>query len=234
MQLRTALTTGLTILAMGIATTHARAGAPGSDPAPPDPTAISTPLVDPAPFDIAKGRSIFDSAAAAAAQSPVITTSTNEHQFGAGVRLGALGGSIGASVRYFFYSGPLGVQAEISGNGLDFGPFGDLRTIQFSPSVLYRFLEQRPNAPIGLIPYAGGGLSFVHTDYQDDPFFDEFDDTTVGVLLYGGVEVVFDKVPNLGVSGELTFTGNDDLDFAFGSISPGGVRFTAAGHWYFW
>jgi hypothetical protein len=56
----------------------------------------------------------------------------------------------------------------------------------------------------------------------------------VGVLLYGGVEVVFDKVPNLGVSGELTLTGNDDLDFAFGSISPGGVRFTAAGHWYFW
>ena len=233
MHLRTALTTGLTILAMGIATTHTWAGEPGSDPASPDPTAISTPLVDAASFDLAKGRSIFGSAAVAAAQAP-LTTSGNEHQFGAGLRFGALGSSVGASVRYFFYSGPLGVQAEISGKGLDFGPFGDFRTIQFSPSVLYRFVEQRFQAPISLVPYGGAGLSFVHTNFEDDPFFEDFDDTSVGVLIYGGVEFFFDKVPNLGASGELTFTSNDDLDFTFGTSSPGGIRFTAAGHWYFW
>jgi hypothetical protein len=231
-QLRTALTTGLTILAMGIATTHAWAE-PGSDPAPPDPTAISTPLVDAASFDLAKGRSIFGSAAVAAAQAPGLTTSTNEHQFGAGLRFGTLGSSVGASVRYFFYSGPLGVQGEVSGDNLDFGPT-DYSTIQFSPSVLYRFIEQRANAPFSLVPYAGAGLSFIHTDFEGDPFFEEIDDTSVGVLLYGGVEFFFDKVPNLGASAELTFNSNDDLDFTIGTRSLGGVRFTAAGHWYFW
>ena len=233
MHLRTTLTTGLTILAIMIATTHAWAGESGSDLASPEPTAISKPLVDTAPFDIAKGRSIFGSAAVPAAQA-ALTTSSNEHQFGAGLRLGALGSSIGASVRYFFYKGPLGVQAELSGNGLDFGPLGDFRTIQFSPSVLYRFIEHRFQAPISLVPYAGGGLSFVHTNFEDDPFFEDVDDTSVGVLLYGGVEIFFDKVPNLGASGELTFNSNDDIDFFIGNASPGGVRFTAAGHWYFW
>ena len=54
------------------------------------------------------------------------------------------------------------------------------------------------------------------------PGFLADDDTDLGVLLYGGVELFFANIPNLGVSGELQFT------------SLGGVTFTAAGHWYFW
>jgi len=37
------------------------------------------------------------------------------------------------------------------------------------------------------------------------------------------------------VSGEITYTSNDDVSSpSFGSASIGGVAFTAAGHWYFW
>ena len=47
-----------------------------------------------------------------------------------------------------------------------------------------------------------------------------YDDTSVGILLYGGVELFFAKSPNLGVSGELTYNSNDDVDVArIGSAS---------------
>ena len=62
------------------------------------------------------------------------------------------------------------------------------------------------------------------------------DDTSVGVLLFGGVELFFANVPNLGVSGELTYRSNGDIDTGtlLGDAEIGGVKFTAAGHWYFW
>jgi hypothetical protein len=139
-------------------------------------------------------------------------------------------------VRYFFYGGPLGVQAEVSRHGL--GPKG-YRSIQFNPAVIYRFVEQQFDAPVSLTPYAGAGLSFVTTSFgDDDPLFDALDgdDTSVGVLLFGGVELFFERIPNLGASGELRYTSNDDVTppFGFGEFSRGGVSFVASAHWYFW
>jgi hypothetical protein len=205
------------------------------------PTATDRPLLTGGtPFDITKGRSIFGSErlAATAQQATTATTTPNEHQFGVGVRLGGWGFGIGGSVRYFFYGGPLGVQAEVSRHGLDFGP-SDFSSVQFAPAVIYRFPERTFDAPLSLTPYAGGGLSFIHTSFDDEdqifgPNFDP-DDTDVGVLLFGGVELFFERVPNLGVSGELTWNSNDDVtSLSFGSASLGGPAFTAAAHWYFW
>jgi hypothetical protein len=176
---------------------------------------------------------------AAAAQGAAATTSTtNDHMFGVGIRLGLAGGiegnGIGGSVRYFFRAGPLGVQGELSRYGLDVVGIGDSSSVVFSASAIYRFVEQRFDAPVSLTPYAGAGLSFVNSNLDDDDFPDPFDDTSVGVLLFGGVELFFEKIPNLGVSGELTINSNDDISFGtFGTLSLGGVAFTAAGHWYF-
>jgi hypothetical protein len=186
----------------------------------------------------AKSRtSIFDVPALAAAQDATTTTTTpNNHQFGAGVRLGGNSFSIGGSVRYFFYGGPLGVQGEIARVGYDLGVY-DWSSTQFSPSVLYRFVERTFEAPVTLTPYVGAGLNFIHSNFDDDFPFQEVreDDTSVGVLLYGGVELFFERLPNLGASGELTFTSNDDVGaIGFGSTSLGGISFTAAAHWYFW
>ena len=174
---------------------------------------------------------------AAAAQVTTATVPPNNHQFGVGVRLhGQSPVWIGGSVRYFFYGGPLGVQGEVLRSGQDFGPF-DFNALRFSPSVLYRFREYQFEAPLSLTPYAGIGLSFIHSSIDDDGFFDgilEDDDTTVGVLLYGGVELFFERVPNLGVSGEITYSSNDDVSGGGFDTSLGGAAFTAAAHWYFW
>jgi hypothetical protein len=182
-------------------------------------------------------RVTFPAASMAAAQNPpAVTTAThgtNNHQFGAGLRLSAAQSGIGAGVRYFFYGGPLGVQGELSRFGVDLGR-NDFNSVRFSPAVIYRFIEQKFNGPVSLTPYAGGGLSFVHSNFDEDVLGLGLDDTSAGVLLFGGVELFFSNVPNLGVSGELTFTSNDDLSSTFGSASIGGATFTAAGHWYFW
>ena len=74
----------------------------------------------------------------------------------------------------------------------------------------------------------------MHSNFDDSGLFPDVDDTSLGVLLYGGVELFFSNVPNLGVSGEITYTSNDDVVSNFGSASIGGATFTAAGHWYFW
>jgi hypothetical protein len=169
----------------------------------------------------------------ATAAATTNTNGTNDHQFGVGLRLSAEHGGIGAGVRYFFYGGPLGVQAEISRFGVDMSGH-NFDSVRFAPSVIYRFVEQKFNGPVSLMPYAGGGLSFVHSNFDEAVFGTGTDDTSLGVLLFGGVEIFFTKIPPLSVSGELTFASNDDVSSSFGTASLGGITFTASGHWYFW
>lgn len=179
-------------------------------------------------------RPVFDAARTAAAQQPATaTTQPNDHQFGVGLRLGGTNFGVGASVRYFFYAGPLGVQAEVSRSDVDF-LVGDFNSVQFAPSAIYRFQQFEFESPVSLVPYAGLGLSFVHSNFSDNPIFDPVDDTDVGVQLYGGVELFFDRVPNLGASGQLTYNSNDDVVTSGFGAELGGVSFTGAAHWYFW
>ena len=106
-------------------------------------------------------------------------------------------------------------------------------SVQFSPAVIYRFRQHQFEGPLSLTPHAGGGLSIVHYSFDaSDPLLDPFDvnNTNVGLLFFGGVELFFRNVPNLGVSGGLTINTNGDV----GTASMGGAAFTAAGHWYFW
>jgi hypothetical protein len=209
--------------------------------------AEDTPASTATPAPLLKVRSLFEAPAqrpiftpavlAAAAQNAQAATSTtaNNHQFGIGARVGVEDApSIGFSARYFFYGGPLGVQGELTVSHVDYNP-DDITAIRFSPAAIYRWYEYKFNGPVSLTPYAGAGLNFVSTRFDDDVFPPGLNDTNVGVLLFGGVELFFERVPNLGVSGELTFNSNDDVDNApFGNVSLGGVTFTAAGHWYFW
>ena len=189
-------------------------------------------------FEPAKPRPIFETASLAAAQvAQAATTSTNPNvrQFGVGLRLGPDDFGIGGSVRYFFYGGPLGIQAEVSRNGVDLGS-NDFSTVRFTPAAIYRFVEYEFDGPVSLTPYVGGGFSIIHSRFDEEDDLDDFDDdTSFGILLLGGVEIFFSNVPNIGVSGELQWVSNDDIDGAsFGPIELGGVAFTAAGHWYFW
>jgi hypothetical protein len=166
-QLRTILTIGLT-LALGMTTTIASAEESLFKTGPKGPIFAS---VSGAATAANARPPIFGvPSSAAAAQGAAATTSTvNDHMFGVGLRLGGFAGGIegngiGGSVRYFFNGGPLGVQGEISRYGLDLSGVDDWSGVQFSPAVIYRFIEQKFNAPLSLTPYAGAGLSFIHSD----------------------------------------------------------------------
>jgi hypothetical protein len=209
-------------------------------------TAAGTASADDAPvlkerplFEATSPRPIFTPAVLAAvaqnAQAATTSTATNNHQFGLGARIGVEDApAIGVSARYFFYGGPLGVQGELSVSSVDYNP-DDIKAIRFSPAAIYRWYEYKFNGPVSLTPYAGAGLNFVSYKFDEDVFGPGLNDTNVGILLFGGVELFFEKQPNIGVSGELTFNSNDDVDNApNGNVSLGGVTFTAAGHWYFW
>jgi len=221
MQVPTGLVLGFVcVLALGVATSSAE----------------DRPLLKVRPFAAPAATQPLFSAAPNAAAAQLLATSTNEHQFGVGVRVGGVRDSFGANVRYFFYSGPLGVQADVWAFGVDFGS-QDLSSVQFMPSVIYRFVEYRFETPVSLVPVVGAGLSFIHSRFGDNgPFFMSLgvDDTDIGVMVFGGVELFFDNVPNLGVSGELMYTSNDDIAGGGFARSLGGVSVVGSAHWYFW
>jgi len=176
--------------------------------------------------------SLFQAAPQQKAPAPTTSTNSFDRRFGAGLRFGGVTSAVGGSVRYFFYGGPLGVQGQVAWSGITLADL-DWKGIQFQPSVIYRFIDTKLSGPATLTPYAGGGLNFVHSYFgEDEEFFTALglEDTTVGVLLFGGVELFFEKLPKLGVSGELTFVSNDDVR----TTSARGVAFAAAAHWYFW
>ena len=175
---------------------------------------------------------LFQAAPQQQTPAPTTSTNTNDRRFGAGIRAGGVTTAVGGSVRYFFYGGPLGVQGQVAWSGITLGDL-DWKGIQFQPSVIYRFIDKKFNGPATLTPYAGGGMNFVHSFFgEDEEIFNALalDDTTLGVLLFGGVELFFERLPNLGVSGEITFVSNDDVR----TTSVRGVAFAAAAHWYFW
>ena len=177
-------------------------------------------------------KSLFQAAPQQQAPAPTTSTSTFDRRFGAGLRFGGVTSAVGGSVRYFFYGGPLGVQGQVAWSGIRLGDL-DWKGIQFQPSVIYRFIDKKFNGPASLTPYAGGGMNFVHSYFgEDEAFFNALalDDTTLGVLLFGGVELFFERLPKLGVSGELNFVSNDDIR----TTSARGLAFAAAAHWYFW
>jgi hypothetical protein len=173
---------------------------------------------------------------AAAAALPPLGKAAKEHQFGVGVRVFPESGvfGIGGGIRYFM-GGPFGFQVEAARFSIG-DPLDDISANQFSAAVIYRISEHTFEAPLSLVPYAGGGVNILRGKCHDDRFscvnffdldaFEKGDENSVGALVFGGAELFFKKVPKLSVSGEITFTSNNDL---FG----GGGRGTIAGHWYF-
>jgi hypothetical protein len=142
----------------------------------------------------------------------------------------------GGSIRYFFYGGAIGVQAEVTHYQFSIRSV-DWSAIQFAPSAIYRFADAKFEGPYHLTPYAGLGLSFIHSYSDQNPDLLEAvspDDTSLGMLLYGGAELSFHKVPNLTVSGELVFVSNHERLNADINSAPPWPGFVVAGHWYFW
>jgi hypothetical protein len=164
---------------------------------------------------------------ASALQRRAAVPRRGEHRLGVGVRTGGFGLGIGASLRSWFQP-PWGFQVGVSHYG-----YGDVFNVSYSstqitPAVLYEFAPIKVNAPLSLRPFAGGGLSIITSSF---PYLNNPDTTSTGVLVLGGVELFFAKVPKLGVSGELEFTPSTSPFVSVSSV--GGPGFVALGHWYF-
>jgi len=178
---------------------------------------------------------VFQGAARRAATAPAVT---GDHIFGVGLRVGGSNFGVGATLRYFPNNGPFGFQAEVSHFGIGAATLSyDYSSTQFNGEVLYRLNEIKLDAPLKLQPYAGGGVSVIHTSFpssssrchDNDPLALLESCNSTGVVVTGGVELFFDQVPRLGVSGAFEFTSNGD----FSNVSLGGPAFMAAAHWYF-
>ena len=171
-------------------------------------------------------------AAARAGGAPSATTKPNDHQFGGGLRIGGLAFGVGGSVRYFFYGGPLGVQGEVTHYRLNLGN-REWSSLQFSPAVIYRFVEQKLDGPVSLTPYAGGGLSFIQRRLRRRRrFFEEvlgLDDTSVGVFLFGGVEIFFGGCRTWASAASCR-----SIPTTTSARRRSAPRSPGAAHWYFW
>jgi hypothetical protein len=149
------------------------------------------------------------------------------HEFGLGVRTGSFGVGLGVTVRSWF-DAPWGVQAGLAqyGHGDVFD--AHFSSTEFSAAVLYEFNRITFDAPLTLRPYVGGGVSVLHSSF---PHLKNTDTTDTGVLVLGGVEIFFSRVPKLGVSGELEFRPSST---PFSGVNDvGGPGFVALAHWYF-
>lgn len=147
------------------------------------------------------------------------------------VGLGAVAGlsefEIGPSFRYWI-NDRFGVQAHL-GFGGDQDFIGeDVEYLRFEPTFIVGIGDFGSDT-VNVRPYAGGGLRFFRTDIGD------FDDMSVKPAGVGGVEVGFRGAPRLKVSGEVSVSGENDLDdFNFGNgPSIGGVRASALVHYFF-
>jgi hypothetical protein len=96
----------------------------------------------------------------------------------------------------------------------------------FDFEALYRLNEIKLDAPLKLQPYAGGGVAILRTSV--DILGTSSSNNSTGGVITGGVEVFFEQVPKLGVSGafEWTFAGD------FNSVSLAGPAFLASAHYY--
>jgi hypothetical protein len=183
--------------------------------------ALSQPHLQAAALDFMPG--------ASAGQPRGAARGEDEHLFGLGVRTGGNSLGIGFSVRSWFmphWGAQVGVTHYSYGDFFGYS----FSSTEFAPAVLYGFdkIKLDANAPLSLRPFAGVGISSIRSSYA---FSNNLDTTNTGILLLGGVELFFKKVPKLGVSGELEFTPSTS---PFSSVSSvGGAGFVASGHWYF-
>lgn len=148
------------------------------------------------------------------------------------VGLGAVGGltefEIGPSLRYWA-NDRFGFQAHL-GFGGDNDFLGDsVDYMRFEPTFIVA-IGDFGNASVNVRPYAGGGLRLLRTDIGS-----RYDNTMLRPAGVGGVEFGFRQVPNLKASGELSISGENDIDdFNLGNgPSIGGVRLSALVHWFF-
>jgi hypothetical protein len=157
--------------------------------------------------------------------APAAPATMETLRFGVG---GAVGGSAlgaGASVRNWF-GGRVGAGFELSHFSLGYFDEG-ISVTQLSPLVLVRFTDDRIGDDVMFRPYVGGGLNFYHTSVSSG-FYGE-SNTSTGLQIFVGTEMVFRALPRFGISADLGFHSTGDI---FEGTGIGGIGLRLVGHYY--
>jgi hypothetical protein len=159
-----------------------------------------------------------------AVQVPVATA---DHRFGIGGRLGGSTFGLGASLRGWMTT-RAGFEFQVSRWSEGFAGLG-VGLTQFATLFVLRLPYQPEPDDVVLRPYAGGGLNFFRASISLTGFGVE-SDSSVGVQVTGGVEILFRDAPRFVVSTDIGFHSTGVL---LDIVSVGGLAIGVSGHWYF-
>src|SRR5262245_7871445 len=150
------------------------------------------------------------------------------HVVGVGGLVGSMS-TFGASTRWW-HNKHLGVQAGFTRDAMSSETAaGRVTSLQVEPGVVYALFDRVPDY-FWIRPYVGSALSFRHQTWKDTAAPTEpVSDNGVGYRVFGGGELTFASLTQLGVSVEL---GYRHLPTAFAGFEPEKWNVSIAGHWY--
>jgi len=146
------------------------------------------------------------------------------HEWGLGGRTGGFTFGVGASVRYWG-SDRWGIQTDVSRYGVNYVS-GEHHVLQFSPVALFVLGHPDLSKEPQVRPYAGLGLNIFRASTA--AVFTDESTTSAGAAAFIGAELVFRRLPNFGMSGDIGYyqTGS------FGGVDIGGFAISLSGHYY--
>ena len=107
---------------------------------------------------------------------------------------------------------------------------GRVTTMQVEPGVVYALFD-RVRDYVWVRPYVGSAVSVRHQTLKEEgpAPMEPASDNGVGFRMFGGSELTFATVTQLGLSAEF---GYQKLPTAFPGFEPDRFSFSILGHWY--
>ena len=139
--------------------------------------------------------------------------------------------ALGGSGRFWF-ARHLGAQVQLTHQSFT-NADNDFSTINFLPSVVFT-MRDHVSDHLSMRPYFGGGPTIAHMNMQppslDGVIADSSSKTVMGIQFFGGAEVTFASVPQVGISFDLGYRHAGE---SFEGVDGSGIAVSAAAHWYF-
>jgi len=150
------------------------------------------------------------------------------HIVGVGGLVGSMS-TFGASTRWW-HDKHLGMQVGFTRDAMSSDTAaGRVTSMQVEPGVVYALFDRVPDY-FWIRPYVGSAVSFRHQTWKDSAAPTEpVTDNGVGYRVFGGGELTFASLTQLGVSAEL---GYRHLPTPFAGFEPDRWGLSIAGHWY--
>jgi len=151
------------------------------------------------------------------------------HVVGVGGMVGTMS-SFGATARWW-HDKHLGVQVGVTRDAMSSDTAtGRVTSMQIEPGVVYALFDRVPGY-VWIRPYVGSALTFRHETWKDTapvPMASS-SDNGVGYRLFGGTELTFAGVTQLGLSAEV---GYRNVPTPFAGFEADRASVAIIGHWY--